>query len=333
MKRKMNITKSTLAAGAFAALLTLAVGGSAAYLAINDVESVSAQTIENTPNTNVSSNEPELLPEKLLPERPADTKAPVITANDMTIEEGTTIDVLEDVTVTDNVDKDLQDRIVTEGTVGTTPGTYTVTFSVTDRAGNTGSAEKTVTVTPTPVVEEPVEVPVEATPAQSAQAQSAPTESYDTASAQAETPAALNNTAPSYSPMTMYLAGTAISYQNGGQGQGQEIIDSNSNVISTWGGVAAQSGNDGMNTHFIGHNPGIFSTLFSVGQGSQITVTDGNGTPTVYTVSTILTVDDSAIAADGTDYWNLITGTGGGERITLQTCIDDVTNRIVIAYA
>lgn len=331
MKKRMNIRKSTLAAGAFASLLTLAVVGSAVYLTVNDVESASAQTIENTPQATVSSKEPDLLPEKLLPERPEDTKAPVITTSDVTIEEGTTIDVLEDVTVTDNVDQDLQDSIVTEGTVGTTPGTYTVSFSVTDRAGNTGSAEKQVTVTPIPVVEEPVEAPVEVAPAQPEQSQAA-TESYTEVAPVVEEAPVVAST-PSYSPMTMYVAGTAISYQNGGQGQGQSIIDNNSSVVSTWGGAAAQSGNDGMNTHFIGHNPGIFSTLFSVGQGSQITVTDSNGTPTVYTVSTILTVDDSAIAADGTDYWNLITGTGGGERISLQTCIDDVTNRIVIAYA
>jgi hypothetical protein len=37
------------------------------------------------------------------------------------------------------------------------------------------------------------------------------------------------------------------------------------------------------------------------------------------------------MAADGTDYWDQITGSGGGERITLQTCINDDYNLIVFA--
>lgn len=129
----------------------------------------------------------------------------------------------------------------------------------------------------------------------------------------------------------LMINGQAISYTNAGQGSGQTIIDANPNQVATWGGAVVQSGNDGANTHFIGHNPGIFNVLFSLGTGATIEVSDSANNVTTYTVSQIVTVDDSGFAADGTDYWDQITGSGGGERITLQTCINDDYNLIVFA--
>lgn len=129
----------------------------------------------------------------------------------------------------------------------------------------------------------------------------------------------------------LMINGQAISYSNAGQGSGQAIIDANPNQVATWGGAVVQSGNDGANTHFIGHNPGIFNVLFSLGTGATIEVSDSAKNVTTYTVSQIVTVDDSGFAADGTDYWDQITGSGGGERITLQTCINDDYNLIVFA--
>lgn len=130
----------------------------------------------------------------------------------------------------------------------------------------------------------------------------------------------------------LQILNQSISYQNGGQGQGQSIIDQNRSIVSTWGGASVQSGSDNQNTHFIGHNPGIFSVLFSLHIGDVITVTDGNGQPTDYKIYSIVQVDDSGYDIhDGHDYWDQITGTGGGERITLQTCIDDSTNLVVFA--
>ena len=128
----------------------------------------------------------------------------------------------------------------------------------------------------------------------------------------------------------LMINGQAISYTNAGQGSGQAIIDANPNQVATWGGAVVQSGNDGANTHFIGHNPGIFNVLFSLGTGATIEVSDSANNVTTYTVSQIVTVDDSGFAADGTDYWDQITGSGG-ERITLQTCINDDYNLIVFA--
>lgn len=129
----------------------------------------------------------------------------------------------------------------------------------------------------------------------------------------------------------LMINGQAISYTNAGQGSGQAIIDANPNQVATWGGAVVQSGNDGANTHFIGHNPGIFNVLFSLGTGATIEVSDSANNVTTYTVSQIVTVDDSGFATDGTDYWDQITGSGGGERITLQTCINDDYNLIVFA--
>lgn len=129
----------------------------------------------------------------------------------------------------------------------------------------------------------------------------------------------------------LMINGQAISYTNAGQGSGQAIIDANPNQVATWGGAVVQSGNDGANTHFIGHNPGIFNVLFSLGTGATIEISDSANNVTTYTVSQIVTVDDSGFAADGTDYWDQITGSGGGERITLQTCINDDYNLIVFA--
>lgn len=198
---------------------------------------------------------------------------------------------------------------------------------------------------PAPVaVEEPVvaQAEPETAPVETAPAQSAPAASEASATPAAPSAPAAEQPAqpaqpaqPSYAPNTMYVGGSAIPYQNGGQGAGQSVIDANPyGAISTWGGAASQSGTDGLNSHFIGHNPGIFSVLFSLGGGSQIIVTDGAGNPTTYTVRNIMRVNDSAVDINnGTNYWDQITGTGGGERITLQTCIDDHTNLIVMAYA
>lgn len=127
------------------------------------------------------------------------------------------------------------------------------------------------------------------------------------------------------------INGQFISYTNAGQGNGQAIIDADHNQVATWGGASVQSGEDGSNTHFIGHNPGIFNVLFSVSTGATIAVSDENNTVTNYTVNQIVTVNDSATGTDDVNYWDQITSTSGGERITLQTCINDDYNLIIFA--
>ena len=135
-------------------------------------------------------------------------------------------------------------------------------------------------------------------------------------------------------PMTIYVSNVAIRYENGGMAYGQSIIDRDANMVSTWGGAEVQNGNDGLSTHFIGHNPGIFSELFGLSIGSEVGVTDSQGNLTTYVVSLIWVVDNSGYDVNtGEDTWDLITGAGNGEAVSLQTCIDDYTNLIVFAIA
>jgi len=148
----------------------------------------------------------------------------------------------------------------------------------------------------------------------------------------APAPAPVKATSPSYDAYKMYIAGKAITYKNGGQSSGQSIIDSNSKIISTWGGAGTFSGTDGMNTHFIGHNPGIFSAMLNVSNGNTIVVTDGNAAPTTYKVTKIFKVDDYGTnPSDGENYYNYLVSTRGGEVITLQTCLGTNLNLIIRA--
>ncbi|WP_429948957.1 immunoglobulin-like domain-containing protein [Enterococcus sp. AZ101] len=253
-----------------------------------------------------------------------DTTAPTIIAPEETIEQNAQVNVYDEVTAVDNKDGDLTAKITTEENLDTSVlGTQTVHFSATDASGNTGVADRIFHIIPK---NEPV-----------ANVPQAEQGSVNPEPIQAEPTPETTTTAviePTYGATTLTLNGQTIPYQNGGQGSGQSIIDSNpGGLASTWGGAAVQSGDDGQNTHFIGHNPGVFSTVFSLNTGSQIVVTDANGTPTTYTVRTLLQLDDyGAEVGTGTNYWDLVVGTGGGERITLQSCINDDVNLFVIAY-
>lgn len=148
-----------------------------------------------------------------------------------------------------------------------------------------------------------------------------------------EEPVAATQATETQQVMQLKINGQFISYTNAGQENGQAIIDANPNEGATWGGVPTQSGQDNANTHFIGHNPGIFKVLFSLNPGATISVTDVTGVITHYHVTQIVTVEDSGYTSAGKDYWNQITGTDGGERITLQTCINADYNLIVFANA
>ncbi|KAB7789581.1 family 20 glycosylhydrolase [Bifidobacterium leontopitheci] len=91
-----------------------------------------------------------------------DTIKPTLAGvDDVTITVGDTFDPLSGVSATDNVKQDLS--IVVEGKVDTTKaGVYTLTYTVTDKAGNTTTAKRKVTVkekgeepTPSPEPEKP----------------------------------------------------------------------------------------------------------------------------------------------------------------------------------
>lgn len=269
---------------------------------------------------------------------------PEIMYEDATITVGQDVNVLEGVTAKDNSNKDITNDLSYEGNVDNeTVGTYTVILKVADQWGNSTSESKTITVAPNEDTSSAAIVPVKQEVNTSTAIEETPKELPEESSNNIATPSEeatvsqekQEQSAPSYSVNTLYIAGQAISYQNGGQTYGQSIIDANPNsAVSTWGGSGTQSGSDGLNTHFIGHNPGIFSVLFNVSNGNQIVVTDSNGTPTTYTVSSIFQVNHYAQGVnDNVDYWDTIAGTGGGERITLQTCLNDTINYIVIATA
>ncbi|MFR3684010.1 MAG: sortase domain-bontaining protein [Enterococcus sp.] len=189
-----------------------------------------------------------------------------------------------------------------------------------------------------PAANAPIETPQSTEKAQEAPPQQEPVEAAQ--EIQQETPEAAKPTTETppqqksvQQPNQIALLGTSIPYQNAGQGSGQGIINGGS-VAATWGGNPTQSGTDNQNTHFIGHNPGVFSPILSLGAGSPITVTDSAGNATTYIVNGIIQVDDSGRDIhSGQDNWDQITSAGGGERITLQTCITDAVNLIVFAQA
>ncbi|MBO1305373.1 sortase [Enterococcus sp. 669A] len=98
----------------------------------------------------------------------------------------------------------------------------------------------------------------------------------------------------------------------------------------TWTGTGAV--NDGAPTHFIGHNPGDFSPVMNLTVGSPITVVDAAGNTKTYTVYEVLDVRDDGFNANNPadDTWFRVID-AGGERISLQTCITDTVNRVVLA--
>jgi hypothetical protein len=133
---------------------------------------------------------------------------------------------------------------------------------------------------------------------------------------------------------TIYVGSSAIPYENGGIARGQQIIDSNpSGIASTWGGKTPFSGTDGMNTHFIGHHWGAFDCMIPLGVGDKITITGDDAKPFTYKVEKRVVVDTHAIdVKTGKNYYSEIVSTGGGERITVQTCTSETERVILFAY-
>lgn len=267
-----------------------------------------------------------------------DTKAPVMTIEDLQLYVGDPFDIMDGVTASDKVDGDLTAKIEVHGTINLQEaGEYHLQYQVRDNSRNITKINRTVTVIPNERVStiKPTVTPEIDAANRPKDSAANPQPATTTATTVNSPPASATAAVPSYQPNSLYIAGTQIPYQNGGQGAGQGIIDGNPfGIVSTWGGASVQSGSDGQNTHFIGHNPGIFSVLLSVGIGSTIVVTDSAGTPTTYVVNNLLHLNDYGDElGTGTSYWDLTVGTGGGERITLQTCISNTENLMVLASA
>lgn len=102
----------------------------------------------------------------------------------------------------------------------------------------------------------------------------------------------------------------------------------NGNKAGYWRGNGKV--NDKKTTHIIGHNPGSFAGMFKLKKGSTIKVVDSDGKTRNYKVYSILTVNDNVYGKNGKDYWSTIFNQKG-ESISLQTCINDYWNLIVLA--
>lgn len=89
---------------------------------------------------------------------------------------------------------------------------------------------------------------------------------------------------------------------------------------------------DGQSTHIIGHNTSSFGRVLSLGAGSPVTVTNGNGNTRTYHVYSVRNVtDEGYIQGTHTSVYNQIVSASQGEQVVLQTCISSTVNRIVWA--
>lgn len=137
-------------------------------------------------------------------------------------------------------------------------------------------------------------------------------------------PAPVARTAPAMQPNTININGQWIGLEDS-QGTAAAPYDGNAGY---WMGSGSTT--DGATTHIIGHNPGIFNTVLYLGIGSRITVVDRSGNARTYTVYALYDVNDAGNDRNGNALWGSILGQTG-ESISLQTCIDDYWNRMVLA--
>ena len=125
--------------------------------------------------------------EKLEAQQIIDTIKPeIIGAKDITIKQGDTIDLIQNIKVEDNIDKDIQ--LVITGNIDTNKvGEYEITYTATDKSNN--KAEQTIKIKIEP--KEPTqEVATESPPSHKEQAQSITNNSASTNSKQPNTPPA-----------------------------------------------------------------------------------------------------------------------------------------------
>ena len=120
------------------------------------IPSAESPSVSRTPEDSEPPAQPSPTEEPApTPEPPADTEAPVISGTrDLEVEQGGSVSYREGVTVTDNVDANVQLQIDASQVNLAEPGLYTVIYSATDSSGNRVEVAIQVTVT---AVEEPVE--------------------------------------------------------------------------------------------------------------------------------------------------------------------------------
>lgn len=293
-----------------------------------------------------------------------DTMPPVITSPaTLTVTQGTAFPV-DKVTVTDQLATTIgAEALKVSGFDPNQVGEQKVQLQASDTSGNTIKKEVLVTVkapeaklvateskatppvaevkTEESAAEKAVESPAESTTTEntatksseaSAETSSESTtanlevteSSQETAASQdASTPDA-STVAPRETSVLRFAGSTVPFIQYGGA----------SAAPSSGAGAWMGNGNvsDGAPTHFIGHNPGDFAGVMGLSVGSAITVVDGSGNERTYTVYEVIDVtDDGYNTNDPSDDVFPRMLYAGGERISLQTCINDSVNRCVLA--
>lgn len=293
-----------------------------------------------------------------------DTMPPVITSPEtLTVTQGTDFPV-DKVTVTDQLATTIgTDALKVSGFDPNQVGEQKVQLQASDTSGNTTTKEVVVTVKASEVkpvateskatapvaeakTEESVAEKAVETPAESSATENTATESSEAsaeessesttanpeviessqetvASQDASTPEA-STVAPTETSVLRFAGSTVPFIQYGGASAAP------SSGAGAWMGNGDVS--DGAPTHFIGHNPGDFAGVMGLSVGSAITVVDGSGNERTYTVYEVIDVtDDGYNANDPSDDVFPRILYAGGERISLQTCINDSVNRCVLA--
>ena len=300
---------------------------------------VTGALLENN-NQEITANAANFQSTESIIDAPKMEKIPptIVGQKDWIVTQGEQLDVLEGVMAKDHLGNEL--AISVSSFTTDVPKIQLVTLTAID--GNENKTEETITVTIEAVKKNVIskkEVTSDSTMQTHKIPNIEPTDVSTTAPIN-ETKTAQAMTTPyepqqSVAPQTNTLAfkGVTIPYQNAGEASGQSIINNDRNMVATFGGATYQSADDGLNTHFIGHNPGIFSHLFSLAIGDTVVVTDSNGTPSTYVVSSIFEVDDYGTdLATNENRIDYILDPGSEERITLQTCINQEFNLVVVAF-
>lgn len=129
-------------------------------------------------------------------------------------------------------------------------------------------------------------------------------------------------TAPAPLTSTIYFHGQYIPFV---QGNPADVTAPKSKVASTW--IGGGDVDDGLNTYFIGHNPGVFSGVMNLQIGDEIVVWDESGASRSYFVF------DALVLPNASNYFAYESRLSpSGESITLQTCVADDRNvRCVMA--
>lgn len=128
--------------------------------------------------------------------------------------------------------------------------------------------------------------------------------------------------APTPRTNTIYFHGEYIPFV---QGNPADMTAPKARVASTW--IGDGDINDGQNTYFIGHNPGVFSSVMNLQIGDEIVVWDESGASRSYFVF------DALVLPNSSNYFAYESRLSpSGESITLQTCVSDNQNvRCVMA--